>query len=230
VNDRPDHESEQDSAEIAEVRRLLAETRHRDPMPADVASRLDDVLQELSTQRSGSSEPTEPEEPEEPAAAVIPIAAHRRRRAAGMLVAAAAIVVGGVVAAQNVHLSSTSSTAGSTAEDAAQPANGVPGKVLRSPGPLTALGEATVREGRVVVRARHFSDDALSGRRLLGTSPDRARPVCADLPQQGRVVPAEYRHAPAALVYRTPSGGSQVVDLYVCGNREPVRTTTLPAP
>jgi hypothetical protein len=44
------------------------------------------------------------------------------------------------------------------------------------------------------------------------------------------VVPAEYQNAPAALLYRRPEGGSQIVNLYVCGSSRPIRTTTLPAP
>jgi hypothetical protein len=43
-------------------------------------------------------------------------------------------------------------------------------------------------------------------------------------------VAAEYQHAPAALVYRRVEGSSQVVDLYVCGNPRPVRSTTLSVP
>ena len=35
---------------------------------------------------------------------------------------------------------------------------------------------------------------------------------------------------PAALVYRRVEGSSQVVDLYVCGNPRPVRSTTLSVP
>ena len=36
--------------------------------------------------------------------------------------------------------------------------------------------------------------------------------------------------ARAALVYRRVEGSSQVVDLYVCGNPRPVRSTTLSVP
>jgi hypothetical protein len=53
---------------------------------------------------------------------------------------------------------------------------------------------------------------------------------CPDVPQRASTVAAEYQHAPAALVYRRVEGSSQVVDLYVCGNPRPVRSTTLSVP
>src|SRR4051812_14456517 len=110
-----------ESPEIEEVRRLLAEARHTEPMPDDVVARMDQVISGLR-QTSAGSERSADYVPADPDATVVPLAAHRRRRAAGLLVAAAAIVVGGVVVAQNLPLSSTSSsasTAGSGAENAA---------------------------------------------------------------------------------------------------------------
>jgi len=95
VNDRPDQTpTDDESPEIAEVRRLLAEARPTEPMPDDVAIRMNSVLARL-----GNETPTAPSEPS--AGDVVPIAAHRRRRAAQLLVAAAAIVVGGFVVTQN---------------------------------------------------------------------------------------------------------------------------------
>lgn len=226
MTDRPDSSAD-DSPEIAGVRRLLADARHTEPMPADVASRLDDVLADLTAERSQAAEPAPA-----PAPIVIPIAAHRRRRAAGLLVAAAAIVVGGVTLAQNVHLTSTNSSA-STAEDAAQQRadsggqTSSNGELPHSPGPMKTPEDT----GLIVVHPRHFSRDALQGRQLSTATFDAAKSLaCTTLPRHGRVVPAEYQHAPAALVYRRPEGSSQVVDLYVCGTSQPVRTTTLPAP
>jgi hypothetical protein len=96
-----------------------------------------------------------------------------------------------------------------------------------------------VREGRVVVRPRHFSSDALHGRTLLRRYADAApstdsttagSPPCLGLPKDAQAVAAEYQHAPAALVYRRVQDDLQVVDLYVCGDGRPIRSTTLPAP
>jgi hypothetical protein len=161
-----------------------------------------------------------------------------------MLVAAAAIVVGGVVVAQNIPSSSSSSESAGNAGSVAAQDNGQPSRSPeKSPGPRGsndfARGRITTPvsgDGRLVIRPRSFSQDALAGRRLLRrNAADSLLTLgigsCAKVPtDDGVVVPATYQQAPAALVYRPASGGSQVVDLYVCGNGQPVRTATLPAP
>lgn len=232
MNDRPDAESADEAPEIAEVRRLLADARPSGPMPADVVARMDRVLARL-----GDETPASPDVRLGPSADVVPIAAHRRRVAAGLLVAAAAVVVGGVVVSPHVHPSSSRSTAtAGGAEDRVQ-ADNAGGQVAPPTGPAHSLtpAPAPVRHGRVVVRPRHFSSDALNGRTLLGAhrlgnSAKLDYATCAVRAQPSRVVPAEYRHAPAALVYRRPEGSSQVVELYVCGSARPIRSATLPAP
>jgi hypothetical protein len=238
VNDRP--ESESDSPEIAEVRRLLADARHDEPMPDDVASRLDDVLNDLAAERSPAAGTPEP------LPAVIPISARRRRRAAGMLVAAAAIVVGGVVGAQNLHLPSSSGGGASTAQEpnAASAQEDVP-RANTSGGAERSTEKAQDHATKVaptispehlplVVHPRQFAADALQGRALVGRYDAQAFTTlsgdCAALAKRARAVPVVYQHAPAALVYRRPQGSTQVVDLFVCGSRQPVRTTTLPTP
>jgi hypothetical protein len=234
VTDRPDSPESEDSAEIAEVRRLLADARHVDPMPDDVATRMDDVLAGLRD----TADAAPATRPHPPAAEVIPIAAHRRRRAAGLLVAAAAIVVGGVVIAPHVHVGSGGSSAATASAEDNSGGSSQLGNTGKSPKqglvPEATQGDATVhlRNGRLVVRPQHFSADALAGRHLLNergtgiTSDDFA---CPDVPRHASSVAAEYQHAPAALVYRHAEGSSQVVDLYVCSNPRPVRSTTLPA-
>ena len=236
MTDRPDSPESEDSAEIAEVRRLLADARHVDPMPDDVATRMDDVLADLHD----TAEAAPAARPHPPAAEVVPIAAHRRRRAAGLLVAAAAIVVGGVVIAPHVHVGSSGSSAATAAEDNSgvnsqlgntgnsdnSDKQAVPPQAIRG-------GTAHLRNGRVVVRPQHFSDDALAGRRLLderSTSTATGGTSCPAVPHSASTLPAEYQQAPAVLVYRLVEGSAQVVDLYICGNPRPVRSTTLPAP
>ena len=94
-------------------------------------------------------------------------------------------------------------------------------------------GKAHLHDGRIVVRPQHFSADARAGRQLLGPSASMSAggdTACPDVPQRASTVAAEYQHAPAALVYRRVEGSSQVVDLYVCGNPRPVRSTTLSVP
>jgi len=169
VTDRPDSPESEDSAEIAEVRRLLAGARHADPMPDDVAARMDDVLAGLrdTPQTSPATRP-HPSDAE-----VVPIAAHRRRRAAGLLAAAAAIVVGGVVVAPHVHVHSGGSSAATTAEDSTAGGREL-GNTGNSKNPLAPQargnGKAHLHDGRIVVRPQHFSADARAGRQLLGPS------------------------------------------------------------
>ena len=85
-----------------------------------------------------------------------------------------------------------------------------------------------------MVHPRRFAADALEGRALLGRYDAQAFTSlsgdCAALAKRAHAVPALYQSAPAALVYRRPEGSTQVVDLYVCGSRQPVRTTTLSTP
>ncbi len=233
MNERRDEES----TEIAAVRRLLADARPTEPMPDDVAARMDRVIARL-----GDESPAATSEP--PASGVVvPIAAHRRRRAAALLVAAAAIVVGGVAAGQLVHPSSSSShsTAAPNSQDFGdtgasggdQPLSGDESTTspTKTPGAPTRL-----QDGVVVVRPKHFALDALQARTLLQrekvNSPRAFSALrdCGALTKSARALPAEYQHAPAALLFRRPEGDTQVVDLFVCGSSQPIKTATLPAP
>jgi hypothetical protein len=240
VTDRPespDTSGSAETAEIAEVRRLLAEARHTEPMPGDVGARLDQVLAGLAAESAPRAirPPAEPPGDRARDDVVVPIAAHRRRRVAGLLVAAAAAVVGGVTIAP--HLTSDS---GSGTTDAAPDRAGIssglgnedapePEKV---PGPAKGLDGLQLEKGRVVIRPRHFSIDARQGQALLqaDASASAAKVPCPDVRGPGHRVAAEYQHAPAVLVYRRVKGSTQVVDLYVCGNDRAVRSTTLPVP
>jgi hypothetical protein len=241
VTDRPDFPSGSpdpgaaEPTEIADVRRLLADARHTAPMPDDVAARMDRVLASL-----GDETPADVTD-RQPAAGVVPITAYRRRRAAALLVAAAAVVVGGVALGPHLHRGGAGSPAGASARD-----SGGGGYELNSGGSiaggtsdgpaLTPAPSAPVRDGRVVVRPQQFPAAAMQGQRILARRTDAAHSTdsvalgCSGLPQHAKAIPAEYQHAPAALVYRRAVGSSQVVDLYVCGSTRPIRSTTLPAP
>ncbi len=239
MSDRPD-----ESPEIAEVRRLLAEARHTEPMPDDVAARMDRVL-------SGLGDETPSVAPVRPAAAeVVPITAHRRRRAVQLLVAAAAVVVGGVVVSHwhtsSSRDSSTADTAGSEAQasnSGNNPSFDGTDKVTRnqegpqSPGTTAGDMKPLVRHDRLVVRPRHFADDALAGRKLLrkkaaDTTSEFATPsdCMVGTGHRSDLLAALYQGAPAALLYRHAQDSAQIVDLFVCGSKTPIRTITLPVP
>jgi len=234
------HEPEPDSPETDAVRRLLADARHDDPIPGDVAARMDRVLADLAAGR-GTADATETaDDPDHGVVTRLP--AHRRRRAAALLVAAAAIVVGGVVFAQ--HRPGTgSATAGSasSAESDSRFAGQDAAGGSSGPSNLSGSGStqpqvaprATVRDGRLVVRRQHFAEDARAGQALLRA--DAAKrivddPACPVPGADGQVLAARYDRAPAALVYHPATGSTQVVDLVLCGSRRPLRSVTLPAP
>ena len=81
----------------SEVRRLLAEARHDEPIPTEVADRLDTVLADLTRDEPGSPG----------VAPVIDLAARRRRRnAAAVLAGAAAVIVAGFAIGQVIDVGS----------------------------------------------------------------------------------------------------------------------------
>lgn len=231
---RPSGDDTPERPEVTEVRRLLADARHTEPMPEDVAARMSEVIARLGDETPSAR-------PERPVGNVISIAPHRRRRAAALLAAAAAIVVGGVVV-QNVHLTSTADSE-STADTAGSQADSqgleAPDKASGNDSGATKAPQASSEGDQLVtpvkVRPKSFVADAERVRQVLGTSAfaardDVAKAVCPDVPRHGRAVPATYQHAEAALVFRRPQGGSQVVELFVCGQSSPIRTTTLSVP
>ncbi len=238
MTDEPDDLQADPDAEA--VRRLLADARHTDPMPADVVDRMDAVLTDLAASPAESGEPADAPV----ASVVVSLAAQRRRRAVGLLVAAAAIVVGGVVVAQHPFGSDSQETAsaGSRAADSSQ-LGSTGGRIQPKSTPgsdsLEELGDAaTIRHGRLLVRPQHFTADALAARRVLAkkaplpayASLSRSGSSCVGPGVRGELVRATYQQSRATLVFHAPGSGSQVVDLYLCGSSRPVRSATLPSP
>src|SRR5262245_22319839 len=220
--------------EDARIRRLLAEARHTEPMPADVAARLDGVLADLNAERSKESAP------------VVDLAARRRRTAASLLVAAAAVVVVGVGLGQVLPDlrggsadQATSSGEVPSAESAASDAGGAQADRRAEASPVVPAPSAErAAAAPVRVRSAHFGADVQRARSKAGASePDDntmglfMAPVCpvGDV-GPGTAIAATYDGTPAYLVLRPPAGDSQVVDLYICGTDEPARTITMPVP
>lgn len=229
------------------VRRMLADARHSEPMPAEVADRMDRVVAGLA------------EDPDRDDR-VVPLA-DRRRRAGRLLLAAAAVVAVGVGIGQVVGGSGESADqAGSAADSSEQePTELTPpdrdgpregGAQAESvPAPEDASGTersvADVTEQRV--RRLGFVNDARRARRLadagaaaLGDAPGQDDLLSAEVPRgagctpgfwgAGRYVPASYGPNPGWLVFRSPRGDTQVVDLFLCGEDDAERSATLPSP
>ncbi len=225
------HESPLDPADDARIRRLLAEARHTEPMPAAVVARLDRVLTGLASERA-------------PIAPVIDLA-RRRRTATKLLVAAAAVVVAGVGVGQvlpglgtssNHDAQETTADGGGAGGDAAAP-KAESNESARAPStvapsdtaPFTGAGKPAR------IRSDHFGPDLrrLQQRLLQDSSAFTAvpGPTCLSAPVgSGTVLAATYNDAAAAVVLRPPAGDTQVVDLYLCGHDQPLRSITLTAP
>lgn len=108
---------ELDPRDDAAVRRLLGQARHDQPIPDEVAERIDRALAGLAagddpadsapdavgSTVGGTVAGSEPDDPDESLAPVVSMARTRRHRAAALLVAAAAIVVIGIGVGQVVR-------------------------------------------------------------------------------------------------------------------------------
>lgn len=250
MTDAPGLTPEQDA-----VRRLLADARHDGSTPPEVVARLDETLAALVADRGDAS--LLPGESEHRTPAPVVDLGARRRRAAGIgLLAAAAVVVAGVALGQGLPRMSGSDDAGSAADgdmttsqerelgtqdDSGGGADGESGAAemgpesLKSTAPDPVAGSPTLSSF-----AADLDDDLLDLRstdpaRSAGSgseSGSRETLVRCDLRGigQGRRLVAQVDGQPGLVVFRRPDGAAQQADLYVCGNPEPVRTLTLPAP
>lgn len=234
-------------AEAERVRRLLAEARHTEPMPDDVAARLDRVIAGLAV---------DPESRATHDGAPAPVVRldERRRRAGRLLLAAAAVVVGGVAVGQLVgdtgDEGEASSPAAETADDQGLPApdrdsagSGATfdGTDEEMPGAVSTTRRSISRQPPAVVRSPRFAGDARalapgSATRSKGdalvTQSDDERAAATPCPPGawggGRYVRVVLDGESGWLVYRPPRGDTRVVDLFLCGTDSPERSATLP--
>ncbi|MFT4288375.1 hypothetical protein [Nocardioides sp.] len=216
------------------VRRLLAEARHDQPVPAEVVARLDRAL----AVEQADSEP----------ARAVDLASRRRRRWGAGLVAAAAVVVAAVVGPQlgqhrsgeDSASSATSladgsaegddgSSAGSSAGSAADGAAGGATGKRETPQATEAdrLQAAYALRGAVAISSGSFDDDVAGLRDR--PSPSRQSQAVFDCAAadwgDGELVPVIYDGAPAVLVFRPDQ---TTAELLQCGTGEVLRSTTLP--
>ena len=252
----PQHEQQPDLSpeQAQEVRRLLADARHSEPIPTDVAARLDRVLAELATQETRLTPgPGDPHDDE--GASVVALASRRRRRVVSVLVAAAAVVAVGVGLDQLIQSSGGGSSSSSSmpaadrsrvTEDApgsgsgsgAQQRHHQPHSSFNAQKDAAAAPQMAVSDV-VRIRADHFSADVGRARRLArqeldstsGTH-DTRRTAAECTPGDwgsGTFVPVRYDGHRGVLVFRRPHGDSQVADLFSCGSSDVLRSITLPA-
>jgi len=225
--------------EEEQVRRLLADARHSEPMPEDVAARLDEVL-------AGLREHPAPVVRTAPSGADLD-AARRRRRVRSWVLAAAAVVVLGVGFNQVDWTGLSAGDGDSASSDA------VPDSAAGAEAPAESTEED--RDLRTAVRrlsSERFGEEVELLRATRATLSSDQAPLAASRPDGldvfqdgeaeysvvcdlgrlglGRAVPVRYDGERGWLVFRVPEGDTQVVDLYLCGRDEPTRSVTLPVP
>ncbi len=235
----------EDDAATDEVRRLLADARASEPMPADVQSRLEDVLNTLSAERVASAAPAAK-------GVIVDLASRRRSRVKTLLIAAAAVTVLGVAVPpllQNGFSTSDDEGSASSADTAAESDAG--GNALTDgtdAGSGSALEDAPGRASEPAnadvaipsLRPGNFADDAQAARDQAARSGFTALtpidPKClagsgltADLLRELKSIPVRYGRQDGALVLGEPRKGSQEATLYICGESSPRRTTMLSA-
>jgi len=241
----------------ADVRRLLAEARHDGPIPADVAARLDTVLDDLATP-----------EPVSLSATVTDLAAarHRRRNAGRLLLAAAAVVVGGVAIGQTIGSTTASDNSSSADSAGGQSEQEVPREAEDSDGRDQGGGDTAQPESApaasetsalaydqmlldklnapLQLTSKNFEVDVQRSLRaqaaerrdavethLDGLAVYSSDFVCPDADYgPGAKLPAYYDAEEAVLVLRRPRAGIQRVDLLACGTAAQLNSVDLPAP
>jgi hypothetical protein len=240
--------------EEEQVRRLLADARHAEPMPDDVAARLDAVLADLRDEDHGAPAPVvSTQRPTDLAAA------RRRRNARSWLVAAAAVGVLGLGINQVVQMDvSGGDDADSSSSDAA--VSGVErsgndnaeggGSATEAPSTATSPGNLRATLAPVRLDSARFDTQVTRLRDRVDRDPaaygladgtDSAPPAGDNLSAhaatcaargwgRGTAVPVRYDRQPGVLVFRRVGGDTQVVDLFLCGSDHPERSITLPAP
>lgn len=229
----------QDPEQEQQVRRLLADARHDEPVPEEVVARLDRVLADLANEPARS--------------ATVVRLADRRRRAGRMLVAAAAVVVAGIGVGQVVGGGDEGENASSGA-DSSVTAEDAPPESLTAPDAGGAAEDfESTRTRPYRLDAQKFSRDASALQALGGDgflTGEQAEPQdgaqgsggsraeLSRAPQQdvcepgdwgrGGFFPVVYEDSPGWMVLRPPQGETQVADLFLCGSEQAVRSVTLP--
>ena len=221
------------------VRRLLAEARVTDPLPADVAERLDATLAALRSPAMTTAMTTATTAPTSTAttAPVVALASRRRRVLPGLLAAAAAVVVAGVVAPQVLPLGATSGNdeSASSAQDSSggdqvdsdAPENGASSESQRSkePTPPTPMVDTA---SSVRLRPRHLEADLLALRRHGATADLVAAEVgCPAATADG--ILATYAGEPAYVLLAAPTEAGQRAEVLSCADARLLDAAVLPA-
>lgn len=210
------------------VRRLLAEARHDEPTPPEVVARLTRTLEGLQAERHDVAD----------RAPVVDLASRRRRLVGVGVLAAAAVVVAGVALGQALPQGSSdgggSDSAASAEDGTTMDSRAGDGEAESSPEELS--DSAAVAQVLPEISLDSDLDSSLSSLRTTSRSPSSASSGGALVACQvgevgrGRQVLVQVDGKPGLVVFGSVVGSGQEANVYLCGDAEPVRTLTLPAP
>ena len=250
TTDEPDEQLDPASPEDeARIRGLLSGARVTDPMPTEVAARLDRVLAGLAAER-GMVDPL-------PADNVVPITRTRRHRVVAVLGAAAAVVVLGLGFATFFNSAENGADDAASEDDAGFSERGAQeeGAADAAPESAAAPEDSLSNETGGVTTSKdvYREDDRAFAVRSRQLSRDLARiqgqvlgaPAGADYarglvlspqdftcrlagPSRGVLVAVRYDGRPAFVRFLEPMGESQVVEVLQCRSGDVLRSTTLP--
>lgn len=218
------------------VRRLLAEARHDEPTPAEVVARLETRLAQLQAQRQ--AERTAAAE----TAPVIDLGSRRRRLAAIGVMAAAAVVVAGVALGQVLPQGGSSSDSATSAESDAGAGTDVRSggddsgadAAMEPSAPEELSGKVQATEALPEVSLDADLDGALTSLRSQSPASSYAADAVVACRVgdvgRGRRLLVQVDGRPGLVVFRAPTRARQEADLFLCGDPEPLRTLSLPAP
>ena len=243
-------------AQEAAVRRALAEAGGPEPMPAEVADRLDAVLAGLAEERTALPGGVPEGHPEAPAVVVLDPAARRRRTRVRILFGAAAAVALVAVGVGVIDRSGNESAdQASTAAEAPADRSGSPEVAAPRADALKGTADSALSP-----QANGYSAELRrvdSGRRVRQIRPSHLRadlvalqhvalphPAAADYSGTTLVAPAgfmcaaadfgtghlvgvEYDGSPAVVAFRKPMGSTQEAEVLSCGTGDVQRSMTL---
>ena len=227
-------EEDQPSADEQEVSRLLAEAAGPEPLPAEVADRLDTVLADLVRERATDSADTSAG-----SRAVVPLA--RRRRWPQVLLAAAAVVAVGYGATVVTQQATDDASQAESATDAGGAAQGDLAPELAEEGvdraasiPVHLRSERLESDVLRVLETR----GVLSGSAALDTRSDaqeltkqELRAACSPPPldRRERWVPSRYDGRRSVLVTEPERDGFVDATVYTCDGAR-LAAVSVPAP
>ena len=224
---------------------MLADARHDEPVPPEVAARLDDALAGLRADAPAVAPRDDRSARDE---TVVPLRRRPRRLPRYVLAAAAVVAIGygatqvigntldptadsdsaggGSTAEDSGDRSSTSGDAPSAAESVPPPEAFVPLDELGIEG-LEPIGPVSLDKDLAALEDTKDEASALRSTRALAEVCGPRRPVPGS-----RTLAAAYDGRPALVVYLPLEGDDRQVDLYLCDTAKPrqsFRSVTLPA-